>query len=244
MCGIYKIQNKINGKMYVGKTKGKFKKRWSSHLCNLRKGKSGCCILQHAWNKYGEENFKFEIIAEGDFTKEGLSNLEEIFIKLYGNYNVEKVSKNLPQSKEKSKKLSKAQKKVWSDLEYKKQRVANMYTDAWDLYPQIVKFWKDKNNGRGSCNHPGTVEIQTKFNLPRSIVDRMLIKIKEDKSIEIIEAYNKEEIYKFWLDSTNAGQLKYKHPGRRIISKKFNISEAKTKALIKEFKLFKSYKKY
>jgi hypothetical protein len=235
--------------MYIGKTKSRFKKRWSAHKCELRKGISGCRILQHAWNKYGEENFEFQIIAEGDFNKEELKELEEIFIKLYGNYNIQKVSKNLPQSIEKSKRLSKAHKKVWSDPEYKKQRVANMYTDAWELYPQVVEFWRDKNNGRGGCNHPGTLEIQNKFSLSRSIVDRMLTQIKQDNSIEIIEGFNEEEIYQYWLNSSNAKQAKYQHPGAEAISKQFNISEAKATSLVKKFKLLtnstttKSYNK-
>jgi len=236
MPGIYKITNKVNGKMYIGKTKSVFKKRWSSHKSYLRKGTSGCCILQYAWNKYGEENFDFSVIAEGDFNQEELKQLEEIFIKLYGNYNVEKVSKDLPQSKAKSQKLSKASKKRWANAEWREKQIAAITSDAWELYSQVVDFWRDKSNGRGGCNHPGTVEIQHKFNLSRSIVDRMLLKIKEDSSIQTIEAYNKEEIYKFWLNSNNVGQSKYNHPGKRIISKQFNISDVRAQSLIKEFR--------
>lgn len=235
MTGIYKIVNQVNGKMYVGKTKTTFKKRWYAHKYELRRGNYGCRILQRAWNKYGEENFKFEIIAEGNFTSKELSALEEIFIKLYGNYNIKKVSKTSPQSKETRQKLSKAHKEIWSDSEYKKQRVKNMYTDAWDLYPEVVEYWRHKANGRGGNTHPGTSKIQNKFKLARGIVDRMLTKIKQDSSINIVEGYSKQAIYEYWSNPVNANQAKYKHPGRRDIAKTFNISEHIAEDLIKEF---------
>ena len=61
--GIYTIRNLVNNKIYVGQSKN-IEKRFKSHLLGLRKDKSGCVVLQSAWNKYGESNFKFEIICE------------------------------------------------------------------------------------------------------------------------------------------------------------------------------------
>lgn len=60
-CGIYKIRNKINGKIYIGSSKN-LQKRRNGHLCDLRRGRSECTGLQRAWNKYGEENFTFEVL--------------------------------------------------------------------------------------------------------------------------------------------------------------------------------------
>lgn len=235
MCGIYKITNKVNGKMYIGKTKTTFKKRWYCHKYELRKGNYGCRILQRAWTKYGEENFEFSIIAEGNFSSQELKELEEIFIKLYGHYNIQKVSKVLPQSKEHKEKLSKATKAKWADPEHRAKRLEAMKSDAWSLYPQVVEFWRNKANGRGGHAHPGKVKLMKEFNLTRQVAQSMIKKMQADSSISIIEGYNKEEIYKYWSDCTNANQAKYKHPGRRDLSKTFGISDQHAEDLIKEF---------
>lgn len=59
--GIYKITNLINNKIYVGSTKF-FNIRKTEHYSRLRLN-SHCNIkLQRSFNKYGEQNFKFEIL--------------------------------------------------------------------------------------------------------------------------------------------------------------------------------------
>lgn len=76
--GIYKItfQNSQKEKCYIGsalatksnsKDERGFYARWKGHIYSLRNNK-GCPILQKAYNKYGEDNIKFEII---DILKEG-----------------------------------------------------------------------------------------------------------------------------------------------------------------------------
>ena len=59
--GLYKIENIINHKFYIGSSKN-IVKRISSHKCNLRKNRHHNKPLQHAFNKYDIESFKFEII--------------------------------------------------------------------------------------------------------------------------------------------------------------------------------------
>lgn len=63
ICGVYKITNNVNGKFYVGSSKD-IKYRWKQHRDKLNDNKHGNTHLQNAWNKYGEDNFKFEIIEE------------------------------------------------------------------------------------------------------------------------------------------------------------------------------------
>lgn len=63
---IYKITNFINGKTYVGSTNGKLNHRWNIHKSLLRRHIHGNKHLQNSWNKYGESNFKFDMIEECD----------------------------------------------------------------------------------------------------------------------------------------------------------------------------------
>jgi len=56
---IYKITNKINKKCYIGQTIGDLNKRWKGH----QKVSSNCRYLKHALNKYGVNNFKFELVC-------------------------------------------------------------------------------------------------------------------------------------------------------------------------------------
>lgn len=60
---IYKIRNKTNNKFYLGSSKN-LANRWREHKRDLRNNKHHSPRLQHAWNKYGPENFAFEVIEE------------------------------------------------------------------------------------------------------------------------------------------------------------------------------------
>lgn len=64
MREIYKIISLVDGKIYIGSTTQTFKIRFKSHINALKNEKHGNIHLQNAFNKYGEENFKFEIIEE------------------------------------------------------------------------------------------------------------------------------------------------------------------------------------
>ena len=58
---IYRIRNVTNQKFYVGSTVNT-QERFRTHRKKLRTNKHHCAHLQAAWNKYGEDCFKFEII--------------------------------------------------------------------------------------------------------------------------------------------------------------------------------------
>ena len=81
---VYKIQNKINDKPYVGKSKD-VEKRWKRHIYRLNKGNHDNDHLQCSWNIYGEDAFSFEIIKECE--PEYLDELEIFYIAFYDSYN-------------------------------------------------------------------------------------------------------------------------------------------------------------
>jgi group I intron endonuclease len=61
LCGIYKIENLANGKVYIGSS-ARIGARWVMHRSQLRNKKHHSITLQRAWDKYGEAMFVFEII--------------------------------------------------------------------------------------------------------------------------------------------------------------------------------------
>jgi group I intron endonuclease len=59
--GIYKIENTITGKCYVGSSVN-VKKRWATHLLGLCNGKHQNSKMQNSWSKHGKEAFKFTVL--------------------------------------------------------------------------------------------------------------------------------------------------------------------------------------
>ena len=60
-CEVYKITNKINGKFYIGSSIN-ITDRELRHKSDLSCGTHHSKHLQRAYDKYGKENFKFEIL--------------------------------------------------------------------------------------------------------------------------------------------------------------------------------------
>ena len=82
MIGIYKIQNLINQKVYIGQSKN-ISMRWRNHRYNAKSNDESInqYPLYRAINKYGIENFLFEILEECSI--EDLDIREKYWIKEY-----------------------------------------------------------------------------------------------------------------------------------------------------------------
>lgn len=59
--GVYKIENILSKKVYIGSTVNSFSQRWNSHASQLRRGIHFNKHLQNSWNKHGEVNFEFSV---------------------------------------------------------------------------------------------------------------------------------------------------------------------------------------
>jgi group I intron endonuclease len=80
MTGIYGIRNTINQKLYIGSSKN-IDNRVYNHFSNLKNNNHKNKHLQAAYNKYGKDVFKIEILES--CTREVLLQREQYYIDSY-----------------------------------------------------------------------------------------------------------------------------------------------------------------
>lgn len=85
MYYIYKIENLQNHKIYIGLTNNIARRR-ARHFTDLRCHRHDNSFLQKEFNIYGEKNFSFEKIFEGDVTEQEIGEKEREYIKFYDSY--------------------------------------------------------------------------------------------------------------------------------------------------------------
>ena len=171
---IYLITNKLNGKHYVGQTIRKdIRYRWNQHRSN----KSGDTIISRAYNKYGIENFKFQIICI--CFDEDCDKYEMEYIKKYNSlspngYNLREGGKNSHHSDETKKKIGLKSKEYRNNevikIEYsKKFKGKKMNEDVkkrmYSTMTEENKINKNKNLLKGSQKCKKKINQYTKDNI-------------------------------------------------------------------------------
>ncbi|MGE7623609.1 GIY-YIG nuclease family protein [Viridibacillus sp. NPDC096237] len=73
---IYKILNKLNGKVYIGQTNSTLEQRLSQHLSSKKS------LVSKSIIKYGIDSFDISIIDEAD-NRDGINEKEKYWIKYY-----------------------------------------------------------------------------------------------------------------------------------------------------------------
>lgn len=81
---IYKIENLVNGKKYIGKTVFSVEKRWREHINSLYQKHSFNYPIYRAIRKYGIRNFKIETLEEVDNSL--LNNREKYWISYFDTF--------------------------------------------------------------------------------------------------------------------------------------------------------------
>jgi group I intron endonuclease len=161
---IYKITNKINGKVYVGQTIGSIYSRFKSHTYKSSK----CTKLYNSIKKYGKENFKIEIIEKCNSMKE-LNKREEYWISklntIEDGYNLQSGGNNRIPCKETREKLSKIGKvaqnrpetikrsietsiNMWKNPKYKAKmsKIFSKLADSDKMSEKASKLWKNEKS--------------------------------------------------------------------------------------------------
>jgi len=124
---IYKIVNKIDGKIYIGQTTQDLEERWKQH----RKTTSNCRYLKLAIKKYGLDQFDFKLICicfDNDLNK-----YESSYIKQYNSivptgYNLRKGGNSSKHHEETKKKISEKLKNR-TDLVHSKHQLGKPHSE-------------------------------------------------------------------------------------------------------------------
>jgi len=77
VVGIYKITNKLNNKVYIGQSVN-IKQRFKDHKSKQKRNREPNSHLYNSIEKYGLENFSFEVLEECEYTE--LNNRETFYI--------------------------------------------------------------------------------------------------------------------------------------------------------------------
>ena len=218
--GIYSITNIKNGKRHIGLTDN-FKRRKRQHFRNLKKGIHGNEHLQSAFNKYGKDNFKFEIIKKCPIDK--LVEEEQYFIKFYDStnrkkgYNIlESANENPVNKKEVRDKISKSQ-------------TGKKHTAEWK---EKCSYW---NTGKRNAMYgkPGTWRGKKFSETHKKRISESLYK-------NFVP--NGDVLYKEWQDGATTRELAKKYNcSRRTIGRRIKSCghEFKSKNATKFYRVYK-----
>jgi group I intron endonuclease len=158
---IYKIENKINGKVYIGQT-WHYKSRYL-HYKNLHCKRQP--KLYRALKKYGIDNFTFEALAENIIDQKELDSLECYWMEKFDcrtkGYNIKEGGSAGRHAEETKKKISLASKGRPKSEEHKKNMSLALKGENHPMYGK-----KGKNNPNYDKKH--SEESKMKMSLTRT----------------------------------------------------------------------------
>ena len=166
MIGIYKIENKINGKIYIGQSTN-INKRLGNHKRALKGNYHHNKHLQLAFNKYGGDNFTFEIIDICEIDE--IDALERLYINKYEckhnewGYNLEDGGHNGKKLSEETKeKISKGNKGK-KQSEEAKEKISYKLKNYWDSEEGEKQKEKHSNERRKKINAENILNCIDKY---------------------------------------------------------------------------------
>lgn len=211
---LYEIKNILNNKRYIGRTSNPDTRK-KRHFNELRKNKHHCIFLQRAFNKYGEDNFIFNIIDTRNTLRE-IQELELSYIDSNRKNNLYNVSNkssggdlisNHPNNYEIRKKISSAVKLRW----------INMSNEEKIKYAKSVSGKSNPNYGNKVFLNPlygKPLTIEHKANISKSNTGKK-------KSTKCIEKNRISHIGKIpWNKGKKTGALSIDHKKRLSDSNK------------------------
>lgn len=191
--GIYIIRNKINNKLYIGKSINIYLrlKQHNTHLNTKNKDENPHLI--NAWHKYGKDNFEYFVIE--DCEKDDILLKEK---ELYWMNRLESTNRNFGYNL----RMDTSTKCIWAEESKLKmaETMRNKYIDNPEIRTKISiekkEFWK--NNPEIKAQMAENVsKSKKKYNFEQYTKDNILIKIWEDIDEIISEnpTYKWQNIY-------------------------------------------------
>jgi len=138
---IYKGENKLNKKVYIGQTWRVLSKRICSHY-----EKNNCNYFYNALRKYGLENFEWEVLFQSEIQKD-LDEKEKFFIKKYKSnrnefgYNLQEGGRGGKPNEITRKKMSESAKKYFSNKQ-NKERHGEIQKKRFENFDERIKHSK------------------------------------------------------------------------------------------------------
>lgn len=197
---IYKIENSINDKIYIGLTKKKRPTdRFSQHRYQARHLKSTDKSLLHkAMAKYGVDNFSFSIIEEVD--NNIMPQREQYWIEYYNSitpngYNITKGGEGTPgfsrtQTKEEREKRKNSNKKFFEEHPEKRKEISQRTQKLWQD-PEYRKKVTESNK-RFYREHPNMFTGENNPFYGKHHTDETKQKIRSKSLLQAIAQLDKE----------------------------------------------------
>jgi len=143
---IYKIENMVNGRVYIGQTVRDYKTRIKEHKYKLKNGTHHNKHLQNAYRKYGFENLQFALLET--CVLDEIDNKEKEWIL---KYKEKSISYNLEDGGHHSKKLSKQTIEKISKQHYKPVVLLNTLEEFSSMKEASVKYGVCNSGITSSC---------------------------------------------------------------------------------------------
>lgn len=217
--GIYEIINIITERRYVGSAVN-IEKRWMKHKNLLDCNNHHSLKLQNAWNKYGKDNFKFEILYECD--KSELLFCEQNWLDFYGIENLYNIcpiagsSLGRKHSDETKRKISEIQigKKTSSFTKRKIQLARNGYPVIQiDMEGNVLGRYESVNE---AARQTGINSSAISSSARRYIKCNVTLFVKLESDIELALQKNREKCKNRKITNANNGAINGKKSSKPI----------------------------
>lgn len=207
---IYKITNLINNKIYIGQTHGLNSKYFG-----------GGTILKKAIKKYNKENFKMEIIVQGNFNRNLINSLEIHYIRLYNSTNP-KIGYNIQPGGSESLMSDYVKKKIGNANRYRK------HTQQFKDKIREIQLNKPRKESTKTKISNSMLGVKKSKSHCENIKKAKEIKVYQYKNGTLIKEWN--SILKAALEiNGSAGNIHMCCSGIRKLHKGYNWSKNKLK---------------
>lgn len=234
MIGIYKITNKVNNKIYIGSSIN-IEYRFYEHKIKLKSNSHINKHLQSTYNKYGKDNFSFEILKIT--SKEILRRAEQFYINKYKvldpkfGYNKAVVQANY--NDKNNNQISIKKNTIYFGCYSKKGKLVKVFRIIKDVY---IFLGKRVTRIYDSCNSNLTKSSNGYYWIKHDVSKShfpLFIKIKPRKGRhrKIIQCSINDDTIKEFNSATEA-------------AKELNISSFNITRCLRKNNLYKNYKWY